>query len=415
MKIKFSIFLIIFFLSFNVNAEQKEIETIIANGMGTSIQDAAQNAAENALTQAVGSFIDATTMMEKRTEIADGVVSRSKVINKDIKEYSQGSIQYFEILDTTETSGIFRLTARVDVRIEDFRAYIKELASGTQKVGAGLFAQMDTEQDNTEDRLSLVIDKILLPIMAGEVHNIDIDPPMTMTQMHAKYPDYTNWINGMARGQKHSNIAIFLFNISLVPEFFENMTNIFENVSDSKKTLSGWESINKFAEYRKDNTFIIIDNYEKGYASAKSYVLDGFDEEARIYLNDKFDYGDWMLIPSKMNDQIYYNDYYDGCTWNNDLIFKVLDANSKVIKSEVMLGCVRLNGAGERTNGESLDDKGLANAGGNNEEPTLSLYAATAQHAQRKIFAVRSYWLFFELSPDVRKKAARVELSYVQN
>ncbi len=66
MKIKFSIFLIIFFLSFNVNAEQKEIETIIANGMGTSIQDAAQNAAENALTQAVGSFIDATTMMEKR-------------------------------------------------------------------------------------------------------------------------------------------------------------------------------------------------------------------------------------------------------------------------------------------------------------------------------------------------------------
>ncbi len=66
MKIKFSIFLIIFFLSFNINAEQKKIETIIANGIGTSIQDAAQNAAENALTQAVGSFIDATTMMEKQ-------------------------------------------------------------------------------------------------------------------------------------------------------------------------------------------------------------------------------------------------------------------------------------------------------------------------------------------------------------
>ena len=107
-------------------AKEKKIETIIANGIGISIQDAAQNAAENALTQAVGSFIDATTMVEKRTVIEDGIVSRSKVINKDIKEYSQGSIQYFEILDAKQTSGIFRVAARVDVRIEDFRAYIKE-------------------------------------------------------------------------------------------------------------------------------------------------------------------------------------------------------------------------------------------------------------------------------------------------
>jgi len=400
MKIKFNIFLIIFFLSFNVNAEQKKIETIIANGIGISIQGATQNAAENALTQAVGSFIDATTLMEKNTVITDGIVSKSKSINKDIKEYSQGSIQFFEILDTKQTSGIFRITARVDVRIDDFRAYIKELASGTQEIGAGLFAQMDTEQDNTEDRLSLVIDKILLSIMAGEVHNIDIKPPMTLNELHAKYPDRTSYIDRyVGYEQKRSNIAVFDFDISLKPEFFENMTNIFENVSDSKKTLSGWESINKFALYYKDNTFIIIDNYEKGYASAKSYVLDGFDREARIYLNDKFDeYGEWMLEPKKLDNQQYYNDYVDGCSWHNDLIFKIFDANSNVIKSEVMQGCVR-----------SIE--GISST---NEVPTLSLYASTG-YGSRKIFARRNYWLFLELTPDVRKKAARVELSYLQN
>jgi hypothetical protein len=299
MKIKFSIFFLLFFLSFSINAEQKKIETIIANGIGTSIQDAAQNAAENALTQAVGSFIDATTMMEKHTVITDGIVSRSKVINKDIKEYSQGSIQFFEILDTKQTSGIFRITARVDVRIEDFRAYIKELASGTQEIGAGLFAQMKTEQDNTENRISLVYNKILMPVIAGEVHNIDIEPPMTLNELYAKYPDYTDWINEMAEGKNRSQIAVFDFSISLKDEFWDNMTNIFENVSDSKKEFFGWDSIVNYAEkgtHYGENTFLIVDNKHGSFDqfSAKSYILNNFDSQAEIYLDnlDKLDNAD---------------------------------------------------------------------------------------------------------------------------
>ena len=38
--------------------EEKEIQTVTANGFGTTLESAAQNAAENALTQVVGSFID---------------------------------------------------------------------------------------------------------------------------------------------------------------------------------------------------------------------------------------------------------------------------------------------------------------------------------------------------------------------
>ena len=41
---------------------------------------------------------------------------------------------------------------------------------------------MKTEQDNIKDRLSLVIDKILLPIMAGEVHDIEIQALLPLTQ-----------------------------------------------------------------------------------------------------------------------------------------------------------------------------------------------------------------------------------------
>ena len=57
--------------------EEKEIQIITATGFGTSLESAAQNAAENALTQVVGSFIDTETQIQKQKEIRNGVISRS--------------------------------------------------------------------------------------------------------------------------------------------------------------------------------------------------------------------------------------------------------------------------------------------------------------------------------------------------
>ena len=122
-------------------SEGKEIQTVIAIGIGTSPQGAAQNAAENALTQVVGSFIDAETILTKKTEIRDGVVASQKN-SKKISDYSQGSIKSFEILNTSQNGSIYNVTARVDVRIEDFRAYIKELAYGSKKINTGLFSSL---------------------------------------------------------------------------------------------------------------------------------------------------------------------------------------------------------------------------------------------------------------------------------
>jgi len=414
-KIKFSIFFLLFFLSFNINAEQKKIETIIANGIGTSIQDATQNAAENALIQAVGSFIDATTLMEKNTVITDGIVSKSKSINKDIKEYSQGSIQFFEILDTKKTSGIFRITARVDVRIDDFRAYIKELASGTQEINTGLFAQMKTDQDNTADRLSLIIDKILLPIMAGEVHNIEVQSPIPLNQFIEVCPSISELTffslgernnysrqnysicTKLKRIENRSKIAVFPFSISLKDEFLDNMINIFENVSNSKREYFNNASINEFIEWDKKDTFVVVNN-NKGIreSSAKSYVLDNFDSEAYSYLNNKFEYGDRILRPYEINT---INRGHKNCFWNNDLIFKILDKNSNVIVGDVLQTCR------DSVNGLSS---------GMTEVPILSLYASKMSGA-RLILSTRYYFLLMELSPDVLEKAKSIEMSYIQN
>ena len=118
--------------------EEKEIKTVTATGYGTTLESAAQNAAENALIQVVGSFIDAETQIKKQKEIRDGVLSRTKVIKKDIRDYSQGSIKSFEILKVTESNSIFYVNARVDVRIDDFRAYIKKLALKKKEISTNI-------------------------------------------------------------------------------------------------------------------------------------------------------------------------------------------------------------------------------------------------------------------------------------
>ena len=128
------------------NGSNKEIKTIVVEGVGSDVQSAAQNAAQNALTNVVGSFMDANKMLEKRTAIRDGIRSQTTNIKNDIKEYSQGSIQSFDILEAKHEGGLTRVTAKVAVRIEDFRAYVKKLAEGEAAVGGGLFAQMITEK-----------------------------------------------------------------------------------------------------------------------------------------------------------------------------------------------------------------------------------------------------------------------------
>src|ERR1035441_2803008 len=120
----------------------QEIRTVVAEGVGSSPQNATQDAAQNALTNVVGSFIDANKQLEKRTEIRDGIRSQTKQIRSDVKEYSQGSIQSFEIVETKNDGSLFRVTAKVGVRVAEFRAYVKKLAEGEVAVGGGLFAEM---------------------------------------------------------------------------------------------------------------------------------------------------------------------------------------------------------------------------------------------------------------------------------
>ena len=98
------------------------IKTVVAEGVGKDVESAAKNAAENALTQVVGSFIQTDTLMKKRVELNDEIKQQSLSIEATTREYSQGSIKAFTVLDTSQRDGLVRVTAQIDVRVEDFKA-----------------------------------------------------------------------------------------------------------------------------------------------------------------------------------------------------------------------------------------------------------------------------------------------------
>jgi predicted DNA-binding antitoxin AbrB/MazE fold protein len=84
--------------------------------------------------------MDTNTLLEKRILINDGIKSEIKNISNNVKEYSQGSVKSFEIIETVQEAGLFKLTAKVAVRNENFSAYIKKIAQGETKVDGQQFS-----------------------------------------------------------------------------------------------------------------------------------------------------------------------------------------------------------------------------------------------------------------------------------
>tara|TARA_Y100001968_G_scaffold128925_1_gene117718 strand:+ start:1745 stop:3079 length:1335 start_codon:yes stop_codon:yes gene_type:complete len=270
-------------------SDEKIIKTVTASGYGTSIESAAQNAAENALIQVVGSFIDAETQIKKQKEIRDGVISKTKVIKKDIRDYSQGSIKYFEILNVQENGSIFNLTARVDVRVEDFRAYIKELAYERKKIkDVGMFSSITTEVKNDNEKANILIDKIFNPIASGEVIDIEIGKPQRLQDFYLPnvqvYTDYATsksecrFFSDVNReikcGSNHiadvkefnlQTSLVIPFKLKLRKQFRNNIENILENISTNKISIGHIEYNRLSINAPNKSKGLLFQNFEKDY------------------------------------------------------------------------------------------------------------------------------------------------------
>ena len=217
-----------------------EIREIISDGVGRDTAEAAQNAAQNALTNVVGSFIDANKALEKQVEIQNGIRNEVKNITTNIKEYSQGSIKGFEILDISGAdSGFVRVKAKVLVRVEDFRAYIKKLASTEVAANEGLFAQMQTEQKQNTNIGNILFENILLPIVEGTTITFNSSAPKPFSQLNIPNsilsdPKFTN----SSGSHDPSRIVAFKIEARLDSAFLENLTKTLSSTANEKTLVT---------------------------------------------------------------------------------------------------------------------------------------------------------------------------------
>lgn len=215
------------------------VQTVIAEGVGKDLPSASQNAAQYALINVAGSFIDASKLIEKRTTIEEGIRTQTSQIRSDVKEYSQGTIKSFEIESLSTQNGLTRITAKVSVRIEDFRAYVKKLAEGTVGVDTSLFAQITTEQKQNQNRVAFLTDNVFLPVQRGEVIVLNVGAPVPISQADLSREE-RKLAGELEKKYGASSVVTFDVAMSLNSDFWINMSKTLQSISTKsvKKQIS---------------------------------------------------------------------------------------------------------------------------------------------------------------------------------
>ena len=80
-------------------ANNNDIVTVEVQGKGLTIDKAIQKAAVNALKKVAGTFVDSKTLINNEIKIQNDLVDKTKSMNQKVRNYYQGSIQNYEVLN----------------------------------------------------------------------------------------------------------------------------------------------------------------------------------------------------------------------------------------------------------------------------------------------------------------------------
>ncbi len=234
----------------SLHANELKVQTVVAEGIGSDVQSAARNAAQNALTNVVGSFIDATTIIEKRSQIIDGIKQQSSSVSTNMKEYSQGSIKAFEVIESVKENGLHKITAKVSVRIEDFKAYIKNLAQADALIDESLFGQIAAEEAQLKD-LAAIFSEITRPLYAGDVLKFELSKVFKLSEIENDIAakkilqtdtDSTRQMLGkafaMSPDQRNNPNAVYVkLKITVNEDYKKKFLQSLENIGVEKKEI----------------------------------------------------------------------------------------------------------------------------------------------------------------------------------
>lgn len=330
-------------------ASTNQVQIVVSEGLGADVTSAAQNAAQNALTNVVGSFMDSNKVLEKRVEIQDGVRSQSSRIDTNIKEYSQGSIQRFEILEVSEQAGLTKVTAKISVRIEDFKAFIKKLAEGKTDVEAGLFSSLSTDKNQKVNLEKIIID-LINPVVKGEVSRFEIGKPVSMEEakeqiMGLYFNKWEKYADGVRKRElqeysikldqfvatRHPDLVVYIpVKVVLDQGFYENAFKTLENTAGGKSKFKTDDYYHNYGQINEVDAILGFGEIQSTSLKVSVYLLKGIYQQ----LAKEFPWFNW--ISKSMQDQC--RGLIGSCTANTKPVMpllgiEVIDLTGHVIKS----------------------------------------------------------------------------------
>jgi len=282
MILKLRTLIVVFVALTTFQAYAQIIEKHMATGYGGTPQAAIQNAAEMGLMQAVGSFVDTEQIIQKRVEIRNGVRSQIKFISSEVLEASNGSIQNIEVLDVVEENNIYRAQAIVFVRIDDLKLLMQPITKARAIVPKGLFASAMVAKDQSKDKIKVITNRIILPLLKGDPITFEILGINELSQNFDWRPDkikdknfrnVTNvqpyyWIQAFRSDraykqetdrrrvkflrEQRDGFSTFIFTVrsQLDPSFLENTVGLLEGLSDQNGnyvTIHGSDTYSDFS------------------------------------------------------------------------------------------------------------------------------------------------------------------------
>ena len=400
-----------------------EIKTVVSDGMGTDVPSAAQNAAQNALINVVGSFIDATNLLEKRVEIQEGVRRQTSRIDTNIKEYSQGSIQGFEIINVSEQAGLTKVTAKVSVRVEDFKTYIKKLAEGEVEVeGESLFAQAATTTKQIDNKAALFYENVIAPIVNGEVLVFKVGKPHPVSDLKFTSDKYNAKENVERMSEKYGLENLFLINVtvSLKPEFLVNMRNTLDSISDKKAIYSTAYDLDSghffqaiWGENSNQDIYFLMNDGKAGIEANDSLSMMNKKIPSELYLikNIRGKLGS----SSKWGKSIF---EYKGLPIHN-LSISLIDVNDAILQQEIVFFGSPYSDQQSKAITRIVDyTGGLTRSGvslGFSEVPWLMLEAGSINQPWEpfKVFEQRSFDIILGIESEALAKAKKIRINLV--
>ena len=303
--------------------KKDQVKTIEMRGIGFKIKDAIQDAAVKALQEVAGSFIDSETLYKNKSNIRDGIESEIEVFSEKIRDYSQGSIKSYKVLNTKKVGDQYEVNVRFEIRLEEFETYIKKLGFGSKKIKKGLFAKLATETKESDSKVGF-FKKVVNPINLGEVYEIDIGDPITLKA----------FISPSKRGEQTIRVSGFgdSFNEASQNAAFQALTEVVGSLVDAETYFKYKEEINNaivketesfsydVQEYSRGSitSFKLINKYkEDGIYKVDANITVGLDDFS-TYLNEMFAFGSNV---DSYSDSICMNDFGYDLVCNKDFRF----------------------------------------------------------------------------------------------